>query len=155
MTRRGWGHVKEKLRLFYAVALDTGSDEDALWAVLEADRKDRADEFKRARDGLPISQRDPFPRAVLAASAARARMTVEELRGPSKAHRVVEARAIAIRVLRGQGYSYRAIGRTVGFKTWSPVGLALGRVASRRDLVEAAERVRKSARRRIARRPAA
>lgn len=154
MTPRRWGHVAEKLRLFYAVALDTGSDEDALWAVLEADRAERADEFRRARDGGPIPMRDPIPHAVMAAAAARARVTVEELRSPTKAHHVTEARAVAIRALRGHGYSYRAIGLTVR-RTWSTVRHALARVAARRDLVEAAEKVRKSARRRIARRPAA
>lgn len=152
------GHVKERLRLFFAVWLDCDDAEAAMWAVLETDRKERHDELARARAGVPLAQRDPVVAAVLTQVAERTGVPVEEIQRPglwrrgNPGRKVVRARDVAARALRAQGYSYRAIGAALG----RPSGLAmvhkaLGRAAGRRDVVALAEVVRRRARRLAAR----
>lgn len=149
------GQTKERLRQFFAVWLETDSAEDAMWVVLQEDRRQRGDNPRRTGDGRMFRRDDPVIPAIVKAAAEEAGLSLDSL---LTGRRLVDsaARGVAMRALRDEGYSYRAISRALGKRGVSCTVLqSLGRVAARRELVEAAVRVRRRARRRCGARVAA
>lgn len=125
--------VRDRLRLFWAVYLDTENYEDAMWAVLERDGQ----ESRRSHD------LDPVARAILAGVCAAMGIRKAALVRAGRAKPLANARWVAMRVLRDAGYSLHAIGRHL-HRTHATVAVGLGRIGERRDLMEIAERVRTS-----------
>jgi chromosomal replication initiation ATPase DnaA len=129
----GRERVRERLRLFWAVFLDTENYEDAMWAVLERDRQEQ----RRSHD------LDPFARAILAATCVAMEVTRPGLVGRRREKELVHARWVAMRVLRDAGYTLKSIGRHLR-RSHATVLQSLTAMSRRPELVATAERIRTS-----------
>jgi len=134
MSPRG-GVVRERLRLFYRVALETGSEEDAMWVVLEQDRRERT---AHARG---TSEMDQHARAIVDAVCRETGLSRRQLLSHCREWHLLEARQVAMRALRDVGYSLPAIGLHLK-RDHCTVFKGLNRIGARQDLIELAERVR-------------
>lgn len=140
------GEIRERLRQFFAVWLETDSAEDALWVVLHEDRRQRC-ASPRLGDGRAYRKDDPVIGEIVKAAAQAAKLSMDALLAGVTVPEQ-RARGVAIRALRDEGYSVRAISRALsGWRSRSAVQQALGRIAACRELVEAAVRVRRRAHR--------
>lgn len=136
------GHVRESLRLFRQLADETGSPEDAMWAVLQEDRRQR----EQVRRGRRLF--DPLADAILDSVAAMWGLTRRELMAPGirgrqgpHSHRI-RARWVAMRALRDEGLSLPVIASHLGKRDHTTVMYGLARVADDAGLVDAATRAR-------------
>lgn len=139
------GHVRESLRLFRRVADETGSPEDAMWAVLSEDRRQREQERIGSR------MFNPNVDAILDVVAAMGGLSRRELLAPGTrgrqgphTHRT-RWRWVAMRALREEGLSLPVIGLHLGKRDHTTVMYGLARVADDPTLIALASTARSAA----------
>lgn len=131
--------VSECLRIFWQVLLDGGSHEDAMWAVLAAERQERR-RLSRQAHGRAA-------RRIVARVCREMGMSVAAVRRrQTRAQLVVHARWVAMAVLRAEHYSLPKITEAVGLSHHTSVIAGLRRIRAYPDLLRVAEKVRATAR---------
>lgn len=133
--------------MFRRLADETGSPEDAMWAVLQEDRREREIERRWA------TVFDPAADAIITAVCRRLGVSKQEISRPGPRGRQAGpgirftwARRVAMRALRDEGLSFPAIGQHLG-RHHTTVMYALAKVADDEKLVAEAKRVRAAAKR--------
>ncbi len=127
--------VRQRLLLFTRVAADTGSYDDAMWAVLEEEERYHRQEVEGGR------KFDPRAQAVVNRTCELRAVLLLDFLGRSRHPSLVDARRIAMRALRDLHYSLPMIALHVA-RHHSVVLDGLDCVADRPDLQRAAENVR-------------
>lgn len=127
--------VRQRMQLFARVATDTGSYDDAMWAVL-------AEEERYHRQVVEGGRKfDPRAQAVVNRTCELCAVMLLDFLGPGRHPSLVDARRIAMRALRDLHYSLPMIGLHVA-RHHTVVMDGLECVADRPDLQRAAENVR-------------
>ncbi len=127
--------VRQRLQLFTRVAADTGSYDDAMWAVLQQEQRYHREHAEGERKFSARAQ------AVVNCTCEVLAVPLLDFLGPSRLPAFVDARWVAMRALRDLGYSLPVIGLHVS-RTHAAVIWGLDRLADRPDLMQAAEHVR-------------
>ncbi len=135
--------VKERLQLFYRVQLDGGTERDAMWAVLAADRAvvraARAARAARERETHVQAAIDIVDRVCREMGVERALLVALRRGKPSVLKRhLVRARWVASQVLRSHHYSLLQIAEALGYRGHQQVLHGLRRLHQHPDLVNLA-----------------
>lgn len=135
MSIPAWGHTLEYLRIFRAVLAETGNAENALWVVLQEDRR-RRDTIDPTGDMAGVAD------AIIDETCRLYTVERKTLLGPCRARQVARCRWIAMRAMRDEGMSLPLIGRYM-HRDHSSVMYGLAVLARSEESVEAAQEIRR------------
>lgn len=130
--------VRDRLRLFAQISRETGSTEDAMWAVLEEERRWLLEGKRVGRVFCGKAQ------AVVNEACGLYGVRLVDFLSTSRHRHICEARYAAMRALRDMGYSLPVIGLHVA-RHHATVLNGLEVAAARPDLIRAAQSIMSAA----------